>query len=105
MLAACNGLVSVDGELTGETMEVVGLEASGWSLVRPDVFQELKGRKRRLNVSQRFPFASSLARMSVACELSVGGERRSLVLSKGAPETMRGLLVQVPEGYEELYKR
>jgi cation-transporting ATPase 13A1 len=106
VLAACNGIVVVDGELVGESMEVMGLKASGWVMSRPDVYREQKGRRRQLSVVHRFPFASSLARMSVVCDVTEGGGNRSgIVLCKGAPETVRALLAQVPAAYEHVYKK
>lgn len=98
VLAACNGLVSVDGEMVGESMEVMGLKASGWDLTRPDNFREIEGRKRRLSVVNRFAFASSLARMSVVVEIQDGNKRSNTVLCKGAPETIKELLLEVPAG-------
>ena len=106
VLAACNGIVVIDGELVGESMEVMGLKASGWAMSRPDVYREQKGRRRQLSVVHRFPFASSLARMSVVCDVTEGGGKRSgIVLCKGAPETVRALLAQVPADYDHVYKR
>ena len=56
---------------------------------------------------KRFGFSSELKRMSVVA--SVRSTRppssRPMVLAKGAPETIRRLLAEVPAGYDACYMK
>lgn len=56
----------------GETMERVALESLNWTLTKGDMSEEAgrSGRKRRIKVLHRYPFASSLARMATIVELT-----------------------------------
>ena len=54
-----------------------------------------------LAIRRRFQFSSALKRMSTICALPSG---RLVVAVKGAPETLRGMLADVPAHYEETYK-
>ena len=63
-----------------------------------------------LRVLHRLPFTSDLRRMSVLLKpaaSSGGGTAASasgpLLLTKGAPETVRGLLKEVPPNYDSTY--
>jgi cation-transporting ATPase 13A1 len=55
----------------------------------------------QLIIRRRFPFSSALKRMSTVSSLPGG---KILVAVKGAPETIKGMLEKVPEGYDKTYK-
>jgi magnesium-transporting ATPase (P-type) len=55
----------------------------------------------QLNVRRRFQFSSALKRMSTVSTLPGG---KVIVAVKGAPETIKGMLKLVPEGYDDTYK-
>lgn len=95
-------------------MERVALTSFGWSIARGDCVVETTGtRKRRIQILKRFPFASSLARMSTIVEIAEApaaarGGRTSckmMVLAKGAPETMADRFESIPPLYEQSYKK
>lgn len=54
-----------------------------------------------LSIRRRFQFSSALKRMSTICSLPNG---RLVIAVKGAPETIKGMLAQVPQGYDDTYK-
>lgn len=54
-----------------------------------------------LKIRRRFQFSSALKRMS---SLSTLGSGKILAAVKGAPETVRSMLVDVPEWYDDTYK-
>lgn len=54
-----------------------------------------------LHIRRRFQFSSALKRMSTIASLPSG----KLVISvKGAPETVKNMLSEVPDFYDETYK-
>lgn len=55
----------------------------------------------KLYIRRRLQFSSSLKRMSTVSSLPNGG---TLVAVKGAPETIKTMLTEVPEWYDATYK-
>ncbi|KAJ1483354.1 hypothetical protein T484DRAFT_1800651, partial [Baffinella frigidus] len=116
VLVGCHSLIYIDEELAGETMERVAMERLDWSLSKGDTSSEKGGRRRRIEVVHRFPFASSLGRMATLVEVSEGGAKtaqRKLmvlakgapeVLAKGAPEVMMQRFAVLPPFYEKTFK-
>jgi len=135
VLAGCQQLVLVDGQLLGDPMERAAMQAVGWQFASEGVCVcRLPGRRTSLRVLQRFPFSSELKRSSTVVAVERrdapgggGGFLRELlggdaeqkqqpqqqpqqppqhgltVLCKGAPETIRPLLREVPPGYDDAY--
>jgi cation-transporting ATPase 13A1 len=54
-----------------------------------------------LTIRRRFQFSSALKRMSTIAALPGG---RLVAAVKGAPETIKGMLAEVPRDYDETYK-
>ena len=109
VLCGCHGLVNIDDSLSGETMEKVALEAFGWTLSKGDISMETSGRKRKIVVHHRFPFASSLKRMATVVELadrssSGAAVSQFMVLCKGAPETMQDRYEYTPPYFKATYE-
>lgn len=48
------------------------------------------------------PAVSDLKRMSVVMSTQASEKKAHMVAAKGAPEIMRSLLTEVPEGYDEV---
>lgn len=97
-------------------MEKASLEALGWHLSKgdkvspiPPVAGATNGAAQPSAVAQgfdiiirrRFAFSSALKRMSTVSSLKGG---RGLAAVKGAPETIKGMLSNVPIGYDETFK-
>jgi cation-transporting ATPase 13A1 len=109
VLVGCHSLLYIDDELSGETMERAAMQRLDWGLSKGDVSSEKGGRRRRIEVVHRFPFASSLGRMATLVEMSEGGGRAAgaralLALAKGAPEVMMQRFTDVPPFYEKTFK-
>ena len=121
-LAAAHALVRLDdGPIVGDPMEKTTLDALNWQLskgmhlsctpytlsdihVPGDVVTSSEAstpHRTTLTIRRRFQFSSALKRMSTICALPNG---RLVVAVKGAPETIRGMLTEVPAFYEETYK-
>ena len=121
VLATAHALVKLDdGDIVGEPMERATLNSLGWSLGKHDV---LTGRipttineprsaatADQVQIKRRFQFLSSLKRQSSIATVNLidrkSGRRTkaSFVGVKGAPETIRKMLVETPNGYEETFK-
>ncbi|CCH46424.1 putative membrane protein [Wickerhamomyces ciferrii] len=103
VLGSAHALVKLDdGEVVGDPMEKATLEAAGWKIGEKDVvFRETKAKKtEKIKILRRFQFSSALKRSS---SISSYGSK-TLVSTKGAPETIRQRLSEIPKNYEEIYK-
>lgn len=104
-LAAAHALVRLDdGTIVGDPMEKTTLEALDWKLSNGDQVapSSIKApNASRIFIRRRFQFSSALKRMSTVSSLPSG---KALVAVKGAPETIKGMLAEVPEWYDITYK-
>mmetsp|Transcript_53184 Transcript_53184/g.121531 ORF Transcript_53184/g.121531 Transcript_53184/m.121531 type:complete len:591 (-) Transcript_53184:302-2074(-) len=116
VMAGCNSSTVVDGELVGDPLDKAAMQSVLWSMIVPDMVSSSDGRE-KLQILQRFPFRSELARMSVvARHVGRGGDwmpsvvpsatvvsaASFLILAKGSPESLRPLLAEVPADYDEI---
>ena len=122
VLATAHALVKLDeGDIVGDPMEKATLTSLGWTLGANDTLTSKPPHASRANhhpsaasnivqIKRRFQFSSSLKRQSsVATVLSINqstGKRvkGTFVGVKGAPETIKTMLVDVPPKYEETFK-
>ncbi|KZZ86851.1 P-type ATPase [Ascosphaera apis ARSEF 7405] len=127
VLATAHALVKLDdGEIVGDPMEKATLSSLGWDLGDANVLRAkvVKGSKPSASITsnnvtvdsvqikRRFQFSSALKRQSsiatvVMIERTGGQTKRhkgTFVGVKGAPETIRQMLVDVPPYYEETFK-
>ncbi|KAF2014328.1 cation-transporting ATPase 4 [Aaosphaeria arxii CBS 175.79] len=115
VLATAHALVKLDeGEIVGEPMEKATLQSLGWTLGAHDTLTTKKGAPSSaaelVQIRRRFQFSSALKRQSSVATVLVNDKknkrkiRRTFVGVKGAPETIRKMLVDSPQGYEETYK-
>ncbi|KAF3273893.1 hypothetical protein TWF173_010297 [Orbilia oligospora] len=119
VLATAHALVRLDeGEIVGDPMEKATLEALGWSLGKNDTLTSNKlsaapGKAYSqtssiVTIRRRFQFSSTLKRQSSVATVihNSSGQRirGSFVAVKGAPETIRKMLVSVPADYEATFK-
>lgn len=104
VLASCNALVILDGELVGDPLEKAALHAISWTVSKGDTVTSQKGRRCTLKVLQRFHFSSALKRMSTVCSTSQP-PNQYIATVKGAPETLRDMFAAVPEGYDKIYSK
>lgn len=111
VLTGCHSLVLVDGETTGDPLELAALKAMHWEIGshgdavpspatdrRPagEATQVTGGSKiDRVNIVTRHHFSSKLQRMS--CVIKAGNTH--FAVAKGSPEAVGRLLGTVPEPY------
>ncbi|GJJ12990.1 hypothetical protein Clacol_007239 [Clathrus columnatus] len=103
-LAAAHALVLLDdGTVVGDPMEKTALEALEWNISKGDILSPSSGPANRiqLQIRRRFQFSSALKRMSTVSSLPGGAV---IAAAKGAPETIKTMLTQIPEGYDETFK-
>lgn len=117
-LATAHALVKLEeGDVVGEPMEKATLQSLGWTLGKNDTLTAKAGTNARgalagdlVQIKRRFQFSSALKRQSsvatvVTSDRHTGKKTKStFVAVKGAPETIRKMLVDVPSKYEETFK-
>uniref|UniRef100_A0A3P8W4L4 Polyamine-transporting ATPase 13A3 n=1 Tax=Cynoglossus semilaevis TaxID=244447 RepID=A0A3P8W4L4_CYNSE len=130
-MATCHSLTKIEGQLSGDPLDLKMFEATGWVLeeateeetalhnqimptvVRPPTHllpqesvplqeEEEELSAYEIGIVRQFPFSSALQRMSVVARLL--GERRMDAYTKGAPEVVAGLCKKetVPENFAEV---
>ncbi|KAM4771314.1 putative cation-transporting ATPase 13A5 [Rhinophrynus dorsalis] len=100
-MASCHSLITLDGKLHGDPLDLKMFEGTGWELkdfkaegiengesmsctmVKPGPTSD-KGSVEGITILQQFPFSSTLQRMSVITQV-IGGDEFTVFL-KGAPE-------------------
>lgn len=104
-LAAAHALVKLDdGTVVGDPMEKTTLEALDWKLGGGDAIAPASAAAPHgttLKIRRRFQFSSALKRMATVSTLANGA---TIAAVKGAPETIKTMLAEVPAGYDETYK-
>ena len=118
VLASAHALVKLDeGDVVGDPMEKATLEWLGWTLGRNDTLM-CKGSSpivasrpvESVQIKRRFQFSSALKRQSTIATVTTNDKKTSkkakatFVGVKGAPETIRRMLVNAPPHYEETFK-
>ncbi|KAJ9223243.1 hypothetical protein DTO207G8_3369 [Paecilomyces variotii] len=118
VLASAHALVKLDeGDIVGDPMEKATLEWLGWVLGKDDILVS-KGVSAKsssivpesVQIKRRFQFSSALKRQSTIATVTTTDRKTSkrtkatFVGVKGAPETIRSMLVNTPENYEETFK-
>lgn len=117
VLASAHALVKLDeGEVVGDPMEKATLQWLGWTLGKNDT---LTGKTalpsgsqipESVQIKRRFQFSSALKRQSTIATVVTNDRMTSkkskstFVGVKGAPETIRSMLVTTPPNYEETFK-
>lgn len=110
VLASAHSVVLLDdGTTVGDPMERATLKSIGWTMGKQETVQPPKGSVNKVDVvaiKRRFQFSSALKRQStISHVMQSGGEHRTLFSVKGAPETIKTMLTEVPSGYNETYKQ
>lgn len=106
VLGSAHALVKLDdGDVVGDPMEQATLKAANWTVGMKDSVERPIGEKKteKIKILRRFQFSSALKRSSAITSInSLPG--KNFVAVKGAPETIRHMLVDAPEKYEEIFK-
>lgn len=114
VLATAHALVKLDdGEIVGEPMEKATLESLGWKLGAKDTLTAntttAKSHAEIVQIRRRFQFSSTLKRQSSVATVVINNKngrkvRSTIAAVKGAPETIRKMLINAPPNYEETFK-
>ena len=119
VLATAHALVKLDeGEIVGDPMEKATLASLGWALGKSDILTSKTSSTAKngsvagdlVQIKRRFQFSSALKRQSsvatvMATDRVTSKKTKSTFVGvKGAPETIRSMLNEVPPNYEETYK-
>ena len=105
ILLGCNSLLNINGKAVGDPIEVAMFKEVRGKLEKSEVTCE---RKTRIFPIRKYQFESSLKRMTVLARVYSGVYQKihyNRVLCKGAPETIKTLLKEVPENYDECYRK
>jgi cation-transporting ATPase 13A1 len=119
VLATAHALVKLDeGDIVGDPMEKATLAALGWTLGQKDILTSQQTSNNRegstagdlVQIKRRFQFSSALKRQSSIATVVTSDRTNSKKIKgtfvgvKGAPETIRTMLTDVPPFYEETFK-
>ena len=117
VLATAHALVKLEeGDIVGEPMEKATLKSLGWSLGKNDILTNQVSASSHgavaeaVQIKRRFQFSSALKRQSSVATITINDRKASkrtkstFVGVKGAPETIRKMLVDTPAKYEETFK-
>lgn len=104
VLGSAHALVKLDdGDVVGDPMEQATLKAANWTVFKDHVERPKGSKTEKIRILRRFQFSSSLKRSSAITSINTV-PNKNFVAVKGAPETIRTMLVDAPENYEECYK-
>ncbi|KAL9095176.1 MAG: hypothetical protein Q9165_002432 [Trypethelium subeluteriae] len=118
VLASAHALVKLEeGDIVGEPMEKATLKSLGWTLGKSDILtNQVSAASSQsvvadaVQIKRRFQFSSALKRQSSVATVTIQDRKASrrtkstFVGVKGAPETIRKMLVDTPPQYEETFK-
>ena len=105
ILLGCNSLLNINGKPVGDPIEVAMFKEVRGKLEKSEITCE---RKTRIMPIRKYQFESSLKRMTVLARVYSGVYQKifyTRVLCKGAPETIKNLLKEVPQNYDECYRK
>ncbi|AGO11124.1 AaceriAFR354Cp [[Ashbya] aceris (nom. inval.)] len=99
VIGAAHALVRLDDdEIVGDPMEKATLAATGWKVgVKDNLTNDKVG---SISILRRFQFSSALKRSSTIALHN----KQYYSAVKGAPETIRERLTEVPSDYDKIYK-
>lgn len=103
ILLGCNSLLQIGNKVVGDPVELAVFKAAGGQFTGDSI---TAARKCRILPIRRYPFDSNLKRMSVLARCYSGvysNVHYNRVLTKGAPEVIKGILKEIPEFYELTY--
>ncbi|RVE53320.1 hypothetical protein evm_002153 [Chilo suppressalis] len=107
VLASCHSLVQLDDGVVGDPLEKATLKAAEWNLTKGDAVVPKKGKSPGLKIVHRNHFSSALKRMSIIAGYQVNErgfmENHYISSVKGAPETIKTMLKEVPSHYDHVY--
>ncbi|KAK6202685.1 P-type ATPase [Scheffersomyces amazonensis] len=106
VLGSAHALVQLDdGDVVGDPMEQATLHAAHWAVGKNDTVERTapNGKVEKIKILRRFQFSSALKRSSAISSINAI-PNKNFVAAKGAPETIRNMIIDAPENYEQIYK-
>ncbi|KAM3962708.1 endoplasmic reticulum transmembrane helix translocase [Aphomia sociella] len=107
VLASCHSLVQLDDGVVGDPLEKATLKAAEWNLTKGDAVVPKKVKSPGLKIVHRNHFSSALKRMSIIAGYQINErgfmETHYISSVKGAPETIKTMLKEVPSHYDHVY--
>ncbi|KAI5966159.1 SPF1 [Candida pseudojiufengensis] len=108
VLGSAHALVKLDdGDVVGDPMEQATLSAAHWNVGANDTVERevdsKSSKTEKIKILRRFQFSSALKRSATISSIN-SIPNKNFVAAKGAPETIRKLIVDAPENYEEIFK-
>jgi cation-transporting ATPase 13A1 len=114
VLATAHALVKLDdGQIVGEPMEKATVSSLGWGVENNDILlNKSQGASdvSMVQIRRRFQFSSALKRQSSVASVVIAHPKTqkkiksTFVGVKGAPETIKHMLIDTPPKYEETFK-
>jgi len=103
VLLGCNSLLNLDGRPAGDPIDVAMFKEVRGSFDKNEICCK---RKTKIVPIRRYIFESDLKRMTVLAKVYSETHQKNhyiRVLCKGAPEIIKTLLKEIPQGYDECY--
>ncbi|KAI9916849.1 hypothetical protein PsorP6_018130 [Peronosclerospora sorghi] len=116
VLVGCQSLIVLNGELTGDPLEMTTVRTINWNLsnkrkgllrAEPSVYSDRRGKIQVVEILHTFAFSSELKRMTtVVCVRKADNEEHDelRVLTKGAPEILESIYLNRPSNYRRVYR-
>ncbi|GMF46859.1 unnamed protein product [Phytophthora fragariaefolia] len=119
VLAGCQSLVLLNGQVAGDPLEMTAVRSIQWCLtnnadgqedfpsVQPSFFSDRRGEIQSVEILHTFTFSSELKRMTtVVCVRKADNDEQDeqRVLTKGAPEVLESILSKKPTYYRRVYR-
>ena len=110
VLGCCHTLITQQKKVVGDPIEKAAFEMIKWKYDKERETATSADGAIKAALQQRFQFNSTLKRMSVIIKATLPqangkGATSMRLVTKGAPEVMKELLVEVPPKYEEEYEQ
>ena len=104
ILLGCHSLLNIDGKPSGDPIDLAMFKEVRGKFVDDEI---CCNRKTKVTQIKKYIFESHLKRMTVLCKVYSENHKRNYirVLCKGAPETIKTLLKEIPVNYEECYQK
>lgn len=103
VLLGCNSLINMDDRIAGDPIDIAIFKEIGGKFDNSEIICK---RKTKIVPLKKYIFESDLKRMTILAKVYSENHQKYpyiRVLCKGAPETIKNLLKEVPSNYDECY--
>ncbi|KAL4102033.1 hypothetical protein PRIC1_005781 [Phytophthora ramorum] len=119
VLAGCQSLVLLNGQVAGDPLEMTAVRSIQWCLennedgegalpsVQPSFFSDRRGEIQAVDILHSFTFSSELKRMTTVVTVRKADndeQDEQRVLTKGAPEVLEPIFSTKPSYYRRVYR-